>query len=59
MKKKGYSAPKGAVKGGVMGHEKMPKKCNAFEAQKSDMGRINRDPRTNRGYPSEAWNYKY
>jgi len=45
--------------GGVMGHEKKPKKCDPLAAQKSDLGRIKREPQTNRGYPSEAWNYKY
>lgn len=44
---------------GIMGHEKMPKKCNAFAAQKSDMGRVQKKPMGNLGYPSEAWNYKY
>jgi len=44
---------------GVMGHDKKPMKCNPFAAQKSDMGRIQREPQDNRGYPSEAWDYKY
>lgn len=44
---------------GVMGHEKKPMKCNAFEAQKSDMGRLKREPQDNRGYPKKAWDYKY
>lgn len=34
----------------VMGHEKTPKKCDPFAAQKSGM---------RRGYPAEAYNYNY
>lgn len=44
---------------GVMGHEKKPMKCNAFAAQKSDLGRLNREPMKNRGYPEQAFDYKY
>jgi len=52
-----YGMPK--MGKGVMGHEKKPKKCDPFKAQKSDMGKLNEKPMTNRGYPSEAMNYKY
>lgn len=44
---------------GVMGHEKSPMSCDAFAAQRSDIGRIKLDPMGNRGYPQMAWNYKY
>lgn len=44
---------------GKMGHEKKPMKCDPFAAQKSDMGRVQRIPQDNRGYPSQAWDYKY
>jgi hypothetical protein len=44
---------------GVMGHEKKPMKCNAFEAQKYDMGRVQREPMDSRGYPKMAWDYKF
>lgn len=44
---------------GVMDHEKKPMKCNAFAAQKKDLGRLKREPSNNRGYPEQAWDYKY
>lgn len=44
---------------GVMGHASKPKKCNAFEAQRSDLGRLNRNPMDHKGYPKEAFDYKY
>lgn len=44
---------------GVMGHDSKPMKCDAFAAQKSDMGRLQREPQDNRGYPQMAWDYKY
>lgn len=44
---------------GVMKHEKMPHKCDVFAAQKSDMGKMKIEPMTNRGYPKQAWDYKY
>jgi len=34
----------------VMGHDKAPKKCDPFAAQKKEM---------NRGYPAQAYDYKY
>ena len=45
--------------GGVMGHEKTPRSCNAFEAQKRDYGRVEKKPMNYRGNPDEAWEYKY
>ena len=45
--------------GGVMGHEKMPKSCDSFAAQRSDLNRLKMEPNTNRGYPQQAWGYKY
>lgn len=63
MPKQGYKDRQDeryAMKGkGVMGHEKAPKACNAFAAQKSDMGRLQREPSNNRGYPEKAFGYKY
>jgi len=44
---------------GVMGHDKKPMKCDAFAGQKRDMGRVQREPMTNRGYPDRAMAYKY
>jgi len=44
---------------GVMGHEKMPKKCDAFAAQRSDLSKLRPEPSNNRGYPKEAFGYKY
>lgn len=44
---------------GVMGHDKKPYGCNPFAAQKSDMGRVKREPMNDRGYPKKAWEYKY
>jgi len=62
-KKQGYKARRDESYGmkdmGVMGHEKKPMKCNAFAAQKSDMGRLKREPADNRGYPEQAFKYKY
>lgn len=45
--------------GGGLGHEKKPRKCDPYKAQKHDMGRIRMEPRKSKGYPAEAWNYKY
>lgn len=45
--------------GKVMGHDKKPMKCNPFAAQKADMGKLRKEPQTNRGYPKQAWEYKY
>lgn len=60
---KGYSDYKDKsykMKGmGVMGHEKSPSKCNAFAAQKRDMGRVDRIPMDYRGTPDKAFGYKY
>jgi len=58
-KDKGYAMPKGMGNSGVMGHEKKPKPCNAFAAQKKDMGRIQRRPMDYRGTPDKAFEYKY
>jgi len=44
---------------GAMGHEKKPMKCDAIAAQKSDMGKMRYEPMTNRGYPRQAFDYKY
>jgi len=49
----------GKKMGGVMGHDKPPKKCNPYMAQKSDLGRLKMKPMDNRGTPKEAFNYKY
>lgn len=51
-----YANPSGKKK---MGHEKMPKKCNPYKAQKADMGRLREIPHNNRGYPMQAWEYRY
>ena len=63
MKKQGYKARRDESYGmrdmGVMKHEKKPMKCNAFAAQKADMGRVQREPMNNRGYPQQAFDYKY
>jgi len=45
--------------GKVMGHEKKPKKCNPFAAQKTDYGRIQHRPMDYRGTSREAFDYKY
>lgn len=45
--------------GKIMGHEKQPKKCDAFAAQKSDMSKLDMMPSSNRGHPSQAYDYKY
>jgi len=58
-KDKGYAMPKGMSGSGVMGHEKSPKSCNAFAAQKKDMGRVQRIPMKHRGNPDKAFDYKY
>lgn len=62
-KKQGYKARRDESYGmrdmGVMGHEKKPMKCDAFAAQKKDMGRLQREPMNNRGYPEQAFEYKY
>lgn len=44
---------------GVMGHASKSKKCDAFSAQKQDMGRMQVMKKESRGNPSEAWDYKY
>lgn len=44
---------------GVMGHDSKPHKCDPFAAQKSDMGRLKREPMNDRGNPKQAWDYKY
>lgn len=44
---------------GVMGHEKKPMKCDPFAAQRSDLGRMQWEPDNNRGYPKQAFDYKY
>lgn len=63
MKKQGYKdradESYGMKMSGVMGHDKKPMKCNAYEAQQSDKGRIKMMPKENRGYPQKAWEYKY
>lgn len=43
----------------IMGHEKAPKKCDPFAAQRADLGRIQKLPNMSRGYPSQAMDYKY
>lgn len=49
----------GMEKKAKMGHEKAPKKCDPFQAQKSDMGRLKKEPSNHRGYPAQAFGYKY
>lgn len=44
---------------GVMGHEKKPKKCDAFAAQKRDLSRVQKMPMNHRGYPEQAYGYEY
>lgn len=60
-KKQSYKDRRDESKGmkGVMHHDSKPMKCNAFEAQKDDLGRIKMKPMNDRGYPSEAYSYKY
>lgn len=50
--KQGYKARRAESYGmaKVMGHDKSPKKCDPFGAQKKQM---------HRGYPSEAYAYNY
>jgi len=45
--------------GKVMGHDKQPMKCDAFAAQKGDLGRLNMLPKEHKGSPKEAYAYKY
>lgn len=45
--------------GKVMRHASKPMKCDPFAAQKSDMGRLKKEPMMNRGYPKQAWDYKF
>ena len=52
-----YKMDKG--QGKVMGHEKKPMKCDSFAAQRSDLSRLRPEPMNNRGYPSQAFGYKY
>lgn len=60
-KMQSYKARRDESRGmkGVMGHEKKPYKCDAYAAQKKDLGRLKKEPMTNRGYPQMAWDYKY
>lgn len=62
-KKQGYKARRDESYGmknmGVMGHDKQPKSCNAFKAQKKDMGRVNVKRMDYRGSPDQAFDYKY
>lgn len=63
MKKQSYKDRRDESYGmkdmGVMGHASKVYKCDPFQAQKSDMGRMKREPMNNRGYPKQAWDYKY
>jgi hypothetical protein len=63
MKKQNYKDRRDESYGmknmGVMGHDKKPMKCDPFAAQKKDMGRVQREPMNNRGYPKQAFDYKY
>jgi len=36
-----------------------PRKCNPVAAQKYDMGRMQWEPDNSRGYPSQAFDYRY
>jgi hypothetical protein len=47
------------MEGKVMGQASKPYKCDPFAAQRSDMGRLKKEPMTNRGYPRQAWDYKF
>jgi hypothetical protein len=54
------SEDKYAMKGAkVMGHEKSHRPCNAFAAQRKDMGRISPRKMDYRGTPEQAFGYKY
>ena len=59
--KQGYSDRKDESygMGKIMGHEKQPKKCDAFAAQKSDMSKLDMMPSNYRGHPRQAYDYKY
>ena len=60
-KNQSYQSRRGESYGmsGVMGHEKQPRSCDAFAAQKKDYGRVDKTSMTNRGNPQQAWDYKY
>ena len=44
---------------GVMGHEKEPRKIDAYAAQTRDMGRMDYKKSIDRGYPDKAMDYQY
>lgn len=44
---------------GVMGHEKNPSKCDAFAAQKKDLGRVQKRGMDHKGNPDKAFGYNY
>lgn len=44
---------------GVMGHATKTYKCDAFAAQKSDLGRLDKRPMDYRGTPKQAFGYEY
>jgi hypothetical protein len=62
-KKAGYDQARdmynvrGKLKDGMQASK--PMKCNPMAAQKYDMGRMQWEPDTNRGYPKQAFDYKY
>lgn len=64
MKKQGYKDRQDESYGmkksmGVMKHDSKPMKCDAFAAQKQDMGRVQKRPEMSRGYPKQAMDYSY
>lgn len=48
-----------AMNMGEMKHASAPKKCNPLKAQQADVSRLHMRPMEHRGYPKEAFNYKY
>lgn len=44
---------------GDFGHASKVHKCNVFEAQRSDARKVENMPMGRRGYPQQAWDYKY
>jgi len=61
MKQVEVNKPKGAMSGSkseVMGHASPVYSVNT-ESEKSDMGRMKYKSQDSRGYPSQAWEYKY
>lgn len=43
----------------VMGHASKVHKCDAFAAEKADMGRMDWKKGGMRGNPAQAWDYQY